>query len=363
MAVLQAKRIQGALKKARNVGRVEDTVTIDECTIVLQSLGQDEYEAIFDECQELEEVKYLHAFQEGHVCRSIIQVGDVDLREVEFIEDEVEDPKTGKTTPVKFERHQWLRDNVLATWSREAITVAWRKFAELLVQADEVAKAGIQFKVPDESPEDKLRRLLSELKDAEEEVPAALVERTYSDFGLMRKSSPEELAEVERRTREFAEEQAKKRAEAEQAQEPAPTQEEDVEEPDFEPDLPQAPPPPPPRGSRTEPQGNPDDLMRRRRPMNQEASRMPIPVPSATQTPPTRPKVEVPAEIRAAAINSRQLGSNRAAEIAAMEAGEELGEDQPELRKVERQDRAAVANLIDRPPPVGINPRFRRPPR
>ena len=74
MATLQATRILEALEKAKRVGRIEEAVTIDGCSLVLQNLTPDDYEAINDELEGLEDIEYLHAFQAGHVARSIVEL-------------------------------------------------------------------------------------------------------------------------------------------------------------------------------------------------------------------------------------------------------------------------------------------------
>jgi hypothetical protein len=381
MTTLQAARILEALQKAKQVGRVEEAITIDGCPLVLQNLTPDDYESINDELEGLEEVEYLHAFQSGHVARSIIELGGQDLRGIDFVEDEVPSGRSllsaslptaaaeelltkvrevggeGSVSPdgedrlVKLERHEWIRTRVLSSWGREAIGVAWRKFAEVLDAADEKAKSGIQFRIPDEGSEERYRRLLGEAKEVEEDLPSELVQGILDEVGYMSKSSAEELEAVEQRMRKMAVQ------DAEAAKAP-----------------PEAETAPQPEAQAPQPQVDPQELMRRRQPLNRQAAAPPVPraeaqVQSATKAAP------VPEQLRKAAqANSQALG--RSAQIAALESQMDpslaaevapaaiprapRGDEVAELVRGE-VDGGAVASITDKPPMVGINPRFRPP--
>jgi hypothetical protein len=394
MATIQAKRLQEALQKAKKVGRVEDQITLCGCKIVLQSLGPDEYEAILAEVAELDEMAYLHAFQLGHVSRAIVEIDGMDLREVDSVEVEVPadnyvtsvvaktaesaqkavevlakeglkatiSPPDGATVrTVKIERHKWLTDEYLKTWGREAIMVAWRKFVELIAAADLKATEGVQFKIPDESAEDKFRRLLADAKEAEEDLPDDLVKRLLDESGYIKKSTPEELAAINERARQFAKEQAEKKA-----------QEADGV-PQEEPAVPQPSPDPTPEVQGATVPVDPQALMRNRRPLNDRA--VDAPVPSFAAVPSRRAAAAVPAQIRQAAEEHAEVTSNRAAQIAALEAQADptlptslvgarpmppSGRDIPELSKpAPGIDGRAVHGIVDRPPVAGINPRYR----
>lgn len=323
MAVLQAKKLKAALEKAKRVGLIEQPVTIAGCSLVFQSLTPEEYEAIGSETRELEDVAYLHGFQIGHLCRAIVEIDGVDFRGVDLIEVEEEDGKV-----VKLEKHAWIRDTFLNTWGREAITVGWRKFAELLIKAEEKAKEGIQFDIAEETDEEKLRRLLGEIQEAGASLPNELVATILSESGLAPKVSQAEVDEA-----------AAKLATIEASAQPVepPVQDQTV-----------------------------SDLMRNRTPMNQGAVDLPAPptggVPvqvSASQ------KVPVPAAIREAAVPVQNL--SRAAQIAALE-GEPppvpVVPQKPAVEAVELKRPLTPGQVpVDRPPMAGVNPRYRPPQR
>lgn len=96
MAVISAKKITDALAKARDIGVTEEPLTICDATIVLRNLRPDEYTAVYEDNKEREGLDSLYSFQKGHLCRSIVEINGVDLREADFVEveEEVIDPKT-----------------------------------------------------------------------------------------------------------------------------------------------------------------------------------------------------------------------------------------------------------------------------
>jgi hypothetical protein len=381
MATLKAKKLQEALKKALNVGRAEEPVTVDGCSLVLQSLVPKDYVNIVAETEELEGIEYFQAYQMAHVCRSIVEIEGVDLREVDFIEEDVpsgqyvinaacgkskaEEAKVLLTklgldvtlTPpdaaegvrtLLVERHEWVRQRA-DSWSREAIGVLYRKFADVVAEGERRAREKVEFRVPDETNEDKFRRLLGEMKEVATQLPPDLTKNVMEEAGYLPKATPAELEEVNRRAREFAIEQAKLREEV-VAEAPRPQPEEPRE-------APVAAPPPQPLQ---------DDLMERLRnrvPMNRTAMQAPVPSSVAHQ-----PPAGVPPQIQAA------LGeSSRASQIAALEGDVDphlvAHEPQPfpqakEIAELSRNtpqvDGKGVSSIIDRPPVIGINPRFQR---
>jgi len=188
MGVISARQLNEALQQAKAVGLVEEKFTLGECEVVVRNLRPDEYESVVQECKDLEDLVYLNNWQEGHICRAIVEINGVDLRTTEFVEVEEPDPKNKQATrTVKRELHDWIRKNILSTWSKEAIFTAFRKFTDAVQLAENKAKEGVTFIVAEESSEEKFRRLLGEVKEMESEVPphilkAALEENGYTFF-------------------------------------------------------------------------------------------------------------------------------------------------------------------------------------
>jgi len=158
MTVLKASRLKAVLDKARDAGQVEESATIAGLALVIRSLRSDDYNNILADIAEVPEISYPAVYQVEHVCRSVVEIDGQDLRDVDYIETEVE----GSSASVKVERHQWVKDRIVATWSREMVQVAFRKVIDAIRGAEEKAAEGVQFRVESESDEEKLRRLLCE---------------------------------------------------------------------------------------------------------------------------------------------------------------------------------------------------------
>lgn len=345
MKIISAKKLSEALSKAQGVGLVEESFTICNCEIVLRNLIPDQYEAIVNETKELEDMAFMHAYQRAHVARSIVEINGMDLRDVKFVEVEEEDPKKpDHVRTIKIELHNWINKYVLGSWSKEAILVAFRKVGDVVSQAEEKAKEGIQFLTPEETPEEKFRRIVGELREAEEDLPVEVVSHIMHEAGYLRKSTSEEVAAVDERLSRLA---------AEQAQQ--------VEE------APVEPPPPPEPVQPSAP--TPQELMARRAPLNR------IPV----QTPPV-PRAEPQELTRVAPVAPPvppTTPAARSSKIAALE-GEALDDEAiamagpPGLRhqevaelshKAEPMNPKAFGSIVEQPPVGGVNPRYRPPQR
>lgn len=340
MGSIDFKKLNQALARAKNVGVVELPFSIGECDLVLRSMRSEEYTAALKECDGFPEEEYIAQYQKSHLSRAIVEVNGVDLRDTQFVT--VEEPdKAGGTKKVKLELHRYLADHMLNTWGKEAMDVAFRKLGEVLEVADRKAKEGVTFIAPEETPEEKYRRLLLETRAAEKDLPDSLLDRILDEQGLIRKSTAEEIKQAMSRADELAREQERER-EASAALEP-------VSEPPEE-----APP---------------------------EAT-----VEEEVPEPPAKPVVEDPHVAlqrailrRTPEVRSEQSEevkpSTRAAQIAALEGSDQEepdvsaavslhsgSEDIVEIRRTPVDPQAASA-IVDNPPVAGINPKFRPPQR
>ncbi len=212
MGTISARALRESLQKAENVGIVEERFPLDDLELVVRNLRPDEYEALNSDVKDLDGLEYLYGFQLGHVKRAIVEMNGTDLRDVQYVEDEEDDPKKpGTTRTVKLELADWLLKNYLCTWSKEAVFVAYRKVEDAVAQAEKKAKNGIEFLTPDETDEDRFRRLAGELKELEDALPAKLVDHVLDQNGYMRKSTADEVKRaMETADRIAREEEAKK---------------------------------------------------------------------------------------------------------------------------------------------------------
>lgn len=365
MATLQLKKIAESLAKAQGVGQVEDDATIAGCHVVFRSLRPDEYEQIHADTAEKEDLAYLNAYRIEHLARSIVELGGQDFRSVEAVEVDGPDDK-----PIAIEKHEFLRDYVLSTWGREAVDVAFRKFNDVVQKADRTSADGVKFETPDETAEEKYRRLLVELRDVEGELPMDLALRLLEEAGYTKRVTTQDFEAAQERLRNMAPSET--------------TTEETSEEPPPPAPEPVAPPPPRPQTMRASPapaspSGRPtpvhvppsspvpamatsrpasvEDLMRIRKPVHgQPATPVPTTTPSQAPQPMTR---------------SQQIAAMEAVEdpALAVQATTQVAEPPPyEVEPVIEQpqtklDPKAAAAILDRPPVGGVNRRFRPPPK
>ncbi len=322
-STLQAKRITDALEKAKRVGRIEQRVTIDDCSIYLQNLSPQDYQDIFQELEDVPENEYVYRYQLANLTRSVVEFNGVDLRGVQFVEEDVPTgahiitgqtlsldvakqaiaklkelniaatllpPEEGTTKPIKKELHRWIGEALFPTWGKEAISVAFRKFADVLEEAEELSKKGVEFKTPDETSEEKLRRVLNDLQEPMDNLPDELIDRVLAEAGFMRTTTANEMRGVEERLSEVAEATPPVEPEAE----PVPVQ-------------PTSPQPPVPAQAQV-PAPDLQELMAGRQPLNQQYTDAPVQVPPI-QTVSGQTRVGVPAQIRNAAVPVSALSS------------------------------------------------------
>jgi hypothetical protein len=387
MGTLSARNLRESLQKARNIGIIEERVTLfDDVELVVRNLRPDEYEAIQTECKDQEGLNYLYAFQEGHVKRAIVELNGQDLRDIEYVEEEEDDPKKPNSTKkVKYELADWLHKNFVSTWSKEALYVAFRKVEDAVERAEKRAKEGIEFLTPDETDEDRFRRLVGELKELEDALPSKLFDLVLDENGLMRKSTADEIKRAMEKAGEIAraEEEARKQAAAAAAASEQPA----IVTPPPRP-QPLVTPPPQPAPPQPEPPA-PVDLMRNRQPMNQAAVDVPQPlivsprqntVPATRQPQQAAPPDNVHPPVQGAIPGPQLHGSAavRSARNAALEAeadsagalaptGTPLPAKPAEVPILEKKqtpiDPKAAASVMDPKPRGGINPHYRPPPR
>jgi hypothetical protein len=339
MAKLQAKKIAGAIQKAKGVGRVEEPFTVCGCSLVLRNLLPDEYADIGKSIEGLDEMGYLNAYRREHIARSVVELNGESLRDINFVEVDVEEVgednrPTGVVKSILVETHAFIRDYILVTWGREAIDVAFRKFNDVVEKADREASNGVVFTVPDETQEERYRRLLTEAKEVEGFVALELAAKIRDDAGFTLKPSVAEYEAADARLAKLAEEAAEELPQPAPQRQPLNRVAADV----ALPELPLSP------------------------------VSMPPPRPTAPSIPPAAParapKVELP-ELAAARQAAETL--RRRTELIEELEKSGTGDTLPGLQAVQVKDRPQRINpdevQIDTMPVGGINPRFRPPPR
>jgi hypothetical protein len=370
MKSIAARVLMQALSQARGIGIFEEPFTLKgatpdgDCEIIVRNLLPHEYEAILTECKELDELQYLNSFQSGHVCRALVEINGTDFREVKYVEDEVDDPKKpGQTKTIKVELHKWLNDNIVSTWSKEALFVAYRKVGDVISKAEQQSKEGVVFSTPDELPEEKFRRLLGEVKELEEDMPPALLDKVYEEHGLLKKSTAEEIRSTQERMDALKREQEAKEREAAVVPEAS-------REPEVTPvvSAPRVVPPEAPVEASKAAIVDHSALMRARQPLNRTVDSSTIPTsvtllqqPSEVPVKPTGRMAEYETLMGEQAKLGLDTGIPEGQVVATLPT---RNEDVAELSKpAERFNPKAAVGIVDQPPAGGLNPRFRPPPR
>ena len=391
MGVMLARSLRESLKKAQNVGIVEERVQLfDDCEVAVRNLRPDEYESIHAEIKELDGMPYLFGFQKGHVKRAIVELNGQDLRDVQFVEDEEDDVKRpGQMKTIKLELADWLDKNILSTWGKEAIYIVYRKVEDAVSKAEKRAKDGVEFLSPEETDEDKYRRLVGEVKDLEQNLPSKIIERVLDEKGYMLKSTAEEVKRAMERLEGVREHPLKAAQAAQAAAPPAPVQQPQAPPPVYVQPPSQPVQPPPVRIPAPQPvQAGPDpaSLVQGRQPMNQGTDDVPQPYivsPSPKNSPvpagrpsPAPPPGQVHPPLQGAIPGPSLTGSAaaRGAKQAALEmeadaSGAMSGPSQqlparptnvPVIdQKLPPMNPALIAQNIDPKPRGSINPHFR----
>ena len=350
MGSISARDLLASLGKARDMGLVEETFDVCGHNLVVRNLRPPEIEAVLEACKGLEDLGYVNAYQREHVARAVCELDGFDLRDTDFIDDEEHDPKKqGQMRRVRVERHKWLSDKLIQTWSQEVIFTVYRKIGDCSTRADKQAKDGVVFLSGDEVPEEKYRRILGDLREAEDEMPETLIDKTLEEFGLVRRSTMEELKAAEDRlARLRQDEEAKAKAE-----ETAKAEAEEAAKPPPEPEI----SPVAKAMAARKPLNQLDEAPPPERPVLQPVTPPPQSVPVTSQTPGRAAQLAA-LEASADMVGAMEGHANlppRPGEVA------ELGGRAPRIDP--EQAAREAASIIDQPPPAGINPRFRPPPR
>ncbi len=385
--VLSAQKISAALDRAKNICIIEEVIEIAGNRLVVRNLRPADYENINKATEgATHEAELLYAWQKAHICYALVEVNGIDLRGVDFVEVEEAD-KDGQRKTVKLEVPTYLRDHLVSTWSKEAVYTVFRKIGDAVARAESASSENIKFLVPEEGPEEKYRRLVSEMRDIEDEVPPALVDKILDEHGFMKKSTAAEIkAAMEKDSQAGWEEVQRQKREAETAASPllielcesttvSPLNPrssircdlgkghtgshaasnltwQDPQKSEIEYTRPDGSHPSSDR--RITPTGTPESF-EKRVPLSQMIVDMPQPpaVQPAT-VPATRKRAEEIAALEEEVEGSRMIEQHQ------IPGAAELPEHIPMLtKKQERINPQETARAIDRPPSVGLNPKFR----
>jgi hypothetical protein len=186
-----ADKLKAALEKAGRAGVYEERAVIAGIEMAFRNLTNTEYISNLNDIQnsdEMTESEFSVTLQISMIARSLIELDGLDLRGVEYF-DITDDQGAIK----KVEKFQWVYDLIMASWSQEMSSVAYRKVIDANEGAERLNNSGVVFSVESEHPEDQYHRLLSEISSLGAALPLEVKEPILLEHGLLLASTPEEL--------------------------------------------------------------------------------------------------------------------------------------------------------------------------
>lgn len=172
--MLDLKALEKALSVIGDIGKGELTFTVNDIPVTMRVLTADEDFAVQrfaresaaegDESEE-QTLSLVERFKRATLSYAIVQVGAVNLRDVDFV---ATGDVTDKGVPVRVPRHVAVR-KIIDGWAHTASLAMFQKYLELVHRADAAADKAVQFNPQDIDTEiARVERRLEELKKEKE---------------------------------------------------------------------------------------------------------------------------------------------------------------------------------------------------
>lgn len=162
------KALEDACGEIEKIGHGEIDFAVGKTKVVLRVVSPEEDDSIQAKAQEALEdeeeggLRYFNAYKLALLTRAIVQIGDQDLRDVQYIETE---ETLGNEKKVQVEKHLALAP-LVKKWGAVVRTGMFRKYAELILKVEKEGEKAIQFDPTDLSAEiERTERRLENLKD------------------------------------------------------------------------------------------------------------------------------------------------------------------------------------------------------
>ena len=169
--------LEKALAPIRELGRKEFPLMVSGTELVLMPLDPDAERAVQawaravlqdesgkerDSSTHADMLEYLDRFKLGVLSHAIVQIGDIDLRDVEYI-------LTGETTeegkPIKKQKHLLLRELLVKQFSRPVLLSVFKAYGDLMARVELDTEKAVQYDMVDlESEIERVRERLQELE-------------------------------------------------------------------------------------------------------------------------------------------------------------------------------------------------------
>lgn len=188
MTTLHLSALEEALTSLENVASEELTFDVGGIPVTLRVLLPKEEIAIQKYAQESisdeEEsdnstvMEYLDRYKWGVCSHAIVVIGNLDFRDVEYVE-------TGEVlengTPVKIPKHEAVRGIIEKKWGRIILNGVFKKYGELVGKVEEKSEKLIEFEPTDLDTEiERLEARLADLRNQKEEELEGKKETTLS---------------------------------------------------------------------------------------------------------------------------------------------------------------------------------------
>ena len=164
--MLDIKALEAAFTRIGEIGKGEIDIEVDGVRVWMRSLTPEEdvevqrYARGDDEkIDEMDNITLIERFKRATIGYAVVQVGDLDLRGITSI-------PTGEVlpngTPVRVPKHEAVR-RIADGWSRQATTLLFQQYAELVKRVEEVANSKVKYDTAKINAE--IERLESRLAD------------------------------------------------------------------------------------------------------------------------------------------------------------------------------------------------------
>jgi len=170
---LTLQDLKTAMAPLAEIGKGELTFEVNGTRISLRALTPDEEIAVQrysrsslaegDLTDQTTALEYLDKFRNGSLGYSIVQIGNLDFRNVETIET---GEKLANGTAIKVKRHEAIQ-GLVGNWSRNMTVAVFKKFGELMNQVEKEVEGLIEFESIDFDGE--ITRLEDRIRELKEE--------------------------------------------------------------------------------------------------------------------------------------------------------------------------------------------------
>lgn len=175
---ISLRALENAVSKVQRLRKIELPFEVDGIPLVLRPLHLEEeveaQEYATNELLKLKEgeatksdyVDFMDRLRQSTLGFSLVQIGDLDLREVDFIETQ-ETNEEGEAVRFSIPKWEAIRDLIAHEWSRPMLNQVFAKFGELIERMELHAAKSVKFDAVDLEEElERAQRRLKELQAA-----------------------------------------------------------------------------------------------------------------------------------------------------------------------------------------------------